>query len=373
MKYIVTSDVHLGHNNTPTEHIITSFNTQVLTENNKDADVLFIAGDLFDQLKDLKSKDSHRILQFFHQLLDYCYDNQILLRVLEGTPSHDWEQSQHLVTLNNARKHKCDLVYHKNLEIEYIEKINKHVLYVPDEWTHDHRTLELQIQAKLQQLNIQQVDIAIMHGQFQYQFAGKPYKGFYFKEDYFLKLVKGYLHVGHYHTYSKLDRIIANGSLERLAHGEEAPKGYVIVQDDKYAFIENKNAYIYKTIKINTTHNLDKLDKQIAQCPKGSFIRLVMKDEHPFNVTFKELRLRYLDYHLKKDVKNNAVDETTDTYISTDTQLEFDDIFVLQSNIHQTLVNTVQTKYQLNSLEERKFMSYINIFTEVEGDKLSAI
>ena len=364
MLYAVTSDVHLGHPKTPTAHIIKSFKKHILNDHNKKLDVLFISGDLFDRLLDFNSKEVQIIISFFNYLLSYCVDNNILLRVLEGTPSHDWTQSQTLVKLNEIRDDKCDLRYHKVLDIEYIERIGKYVLYVPDEWTNSHDELEKQIQTKLIENNISQVDIAILHGQFKYQFAGKPYHGFHYKEEYFLNLVRGFIHVGHYHTYTYLDRIIANGSLERLAHGEEQPKGYVIVEDKRYSFIENPSAYIYKTLQVTAATTIERLDKQIQRYPKESYIRLLMSKDHPFNITFQELKLRYLDYHLKKQIKEHVSEDSSVTYILNDSDLEVDDKFVLDTNIHQLLVDIVQAKHSLNSVESGKMMGYISIFKE---------
>ena len=367
MKYLVTGDDHLGHLKTPTKHIIASFIKHILNELNKDADVLFIEGDLFDRLLDLNSKEAQLIIAFFNFLLSYCYQNNILLRVLEGTPSHDWQQSQTLVQLNEIRTHKCDLKYHKVLDIEYIERINKHVLYIPDEWTNSHDDLERQIQEKLNEHSITQVDIAILHGQFAYQFAGRPYHGFHYKEEYFLQLVRGFIHVGHYHMHNPMDRILPAGSLERLAHGEEEPKGYIIVNDDNWTFVENTDAWIYKTLNITPSTTVEKLDKQIAKYPKGSFIRLLLNKDHPFNVTFNELKLRYLDYNLKKITKENVAEKMRATYILSDAELEFDNKFILEANIHNTLLDIIATKHQLNSVENSKLLGYINIFKEVEN------
>lgn len=367
MKYAVTSDVHLGHIKTPTSHIIASFIKHILTELNKDLDVLFIPGDLCDRLLDLNSKEAQQIIGFFNYLLSYCYENNILLRVMEGTPSHDWQQSQTLVKLNEIRTEKCDLKYHKVLDIEYIERINKYVLYVPDEWTNSHDDLEAQIKEKLNEHGITQVDIAMLHGQFAYQFAGRPYHGFHYKEEYFLRLVKGFIHVGHYHVYNPLDRILPNGSLERLAQGEEDPKGYIIVNDNRYTFIENTSAWIYKTITITAATTVERLDRQIEKYPVGSYIRLLMSRDHPFNITFNELKLRYLDYNLKKINKENVAEKLTATYILSDADLEFDNKFILEANIHKTLVDLVAGKYSLNSAENSKFMNYISIFKEVEN------
>lgn len=374
LKYSVSSDVHLGHLKTPTAHIIQSFKSSILTESNKDLDVLFIAGDLFDRLLDLNSKEVQLIIEFFNYLLSYCYSNNILIRVLEGTPSHDWQQSSTLVKLNDIRTHKCDLKYHKFLDIEYIERIGKYVLYIPDEWTNSHDELELQIQEKLNQHSITKVDIAIMHGQFKYQLAGKKYNGFYFKEEYFLNLVRGYIHVGHYHMFSKFDRILANGSLERLAHGEEAPKGYVIVEDDKYTFVENTNAYTYVTLNITNATTLERLDKLIAKYPVNSYIRLLLSKEHEFNINFNELKLRYLDYHMKKIVKENLSDISGSiSYVLNEDELEISNTFTIDNDIYTLLQNNIKVKYELTDIENKKLLGYIDIFKDLNKQESEVI
>lgn len=373
VKYAVTSDNHLGHLKTPTSHIINSFKTSILTTQNKDLDVLFIAGDLFDRLLDLNSKEVHSIIEFFNYLLSYCYSNNILLRVLEGTPSHDWQQSSILVKLNDIRTNKCDLKYHKVLDVEYIERIGKYVLYIPDEWTNCHDELESQIKEKLNKYSISRVDIAIMHGQFKYQLAGKKYNGFHFKEEYFLNLVRGYIHVGHYHMFSKFDRIIAGGSLERLSHGDEVAKGYVIVEDDKYSFVENKNAYTYVTLNITNATTLDRLDKLIGRYPVNSYIRLLLNKEHEFNIGFNEIKLRYLDYHMKKIIKENISEINNITYILDEEELEISDSFTIDSDIYSLLQNNIRTKYELSDSENLKLLNYIEIFKDVNKHESDVI
>ena len=57
------------------------------------------------------------------------------------------------------------------------------------------------------------------------------------------------------------------GSLFRNCFGEETPKGYGIISDDKLDFIENKEAYIFKTYEFNEDSDvyksLDELIKAI--------------------------------------------------------------------------------------------------------------
>lgn len=369
MKYAVCSDIHLGHVKTPTKHIISSFKKHILNDNNKDIQVLFISGDLFDRLLDLNSVDVKYIVEFFNYFLTYCTNNNIAVRVLEGTPGHDYQQSQLLVELNNIRSKMCNLKYFKALDIEYNDILDKYILYVPDEWTNDHDELERQIKQKLNEHSITSVDIAILHGQFKYQFAGKPYHGFHYKEDYFLDLVKGYIHVGHYHTYNPMSRILPNGSLERLKHGEEEAKGYIIVNDDTYTFIENTDAFIYKSINVTPKMTLERLDKIILVLPKNSFIRLVISKDHPLYLTFNDIVLRYMDYNVKKITKENLSENNQVTYILTDKELELNDKFILEGNLHTTLVDLVKQKHNLDSLEESKFLNYISIFKEVENNE----
>ena len=89
-KYLVFSDVHLGHPRTTTEEIIDHLNAFFNDFTNfTDLDAIFIAGDLFDRLLDNHSDEYHRIVIWCAKLLQFCVKHNIKLRVLEGTPSHD--------------------------------------------------------------------------------------------------------------------------------------------------------------------------------------------------------------------------------------------------------------------------------------------
>lgn len=365
MKYAVCSDIHLGHSKTPTEHIIRSFKDCILTESNKDCEILFISGDLFDRLLDLNTREVHRIVEFFHSLLNYCFQHHIRLRVLEGTPSHDWQQSQLLVKLNDIREEPVDLKYFKVLDIEHIQALNTHILYIPDEWVNTQQELELQIAEKLNEHAISQVDIAILHGQFAYQVKGKHFSGLFYDEAYFLNLVKGFIHIGHYHTYSYLDRIIANGSLERLAHGEEDDKGYVVVTDQSYAFIPNPNAYIYKTISVTKATTIDTLDKIIRKYPPRSHLRLLVDKDHPFSINFQELKVRYPDHHLKKKTKETATADNTVTYILREDELDLSGKFIIDTDIIKAVLTSIEAKHDLTLEESAKLCKYLEVFNDV--------
>lgn len=369
MKYIVTSDIHVGHRKTPTKHIIASFTDTILTEGNKDADVLFINGDLFDRLLYLNTPEAQLVIHFFHHLLGYCYDNQIILRVLEGTPSHDYFQSSILFKMNEIRKNKVNMKYFRTLDIEYMEEHNKHILYIPDEWCHDQTSLEKQINEKLSLLNITKVDMCMLHGAFKYQTKGMVTSAFSYDENYFLNLCKGFIHIGHHHTYNPMDRILPNGSLERLAHGEEEDKGYVIVQDDTYLFVKNPFSYIYKTILVTQKTTLASLDKQIFKYPKESYIRLQMKKDNEFNAIFQDLKVRYKDYFVKKLIKDDSSETNSVTYILSEDTLELSDNLTLDTNIKEALETIIMAKHVLTPSEQLKMNDYLQVFENSQSEE----
>ena len=88
------------------------------------------------------------------------------------------------------------------------------------------------------------VDYAVMHGQFDYQLpkhiTGMPRHD----SQKYLDIVKHYIFIGHIHTHSVYDRIIAQGSFDRLTHGQEEPKGYVVsIVDDEEKISSLRNTY----------------------------------------------------------------------------------------------------------------------------------
>lgn len=362
MKYAVVSDVHLGHLKTPTKHIIANFKKYILNDQNKDLDVLFIAGDLFDRLLDLNSEEVHIIVEFFSYLVKYCSVHNIALRVLEGTPSHDWQQSKLLEKVNDIHPNSCNFKYVNTVYIEYIEKIAKYVLYIPDEWASTHEKLQKDIEQELVKYNISSVDIVIAHGQFYYQTVGKNYHGFYFEESYFLNLCKGFIHVGHYHTHTHFDRIVAQGSFDRLAHSEEEDKGYVVVQDNTWLFITNKDSYIYKSIPINKNTTLAKLDAIISKLPKGSYIRFVYSSSDESLINYQDLKLRYSEYYTKKHLKTQSENSTVSYIVNTEIE-EFNSVSV-EKDILSVIYNNIVQNNNLQHSQKELLQQFLYEFSQ---------
>lgn len=367
MRYAVTSDIHVGHNKTPSAHIAKSFCDTILTDHNKNLDILFIAGDLSDKRIQLDSPQAHAYMQVVIRTLKYCQDNNIILRVLEGTRSHDWLQSAMVPKVNEYLGHPVNVKHINTLDIEYIPQLDKYILYIPDEWCHTQEELDKQITSKLNEHHIEQVDLAILHGQFIYQSKGLNTSAFSYDESYFLKLVKGYIHIGHYHTHTHFDRIIAQGSLERLSHGEEEDKGYIRVDNDTWSFIPNTQSYVYKTIKVTPKLTLQKLDKLIFATPPNSHIRLIIPKEHEFNQAFEDIRLRYKSYNLKKQSDLKASEDVSVTYIVQENLLTSCEHTPPTTSLYDTLITDVITRHVMTQQESAKFLAYSQVFKDTQA------
>jgi len=356
LSYLVVSDIHFGHKKTSTEEIINHFNDffNNFTESSPytTLDLIFIAGDMFDRLLDFNSYDSHAVTIWLFRLMSFCKRYNIKLRVLEGTPSHDWKQSRIVTTMAELSFKDVDIRYIDTLHIEVIEDISLTVLYVPDEWTAKTELTFEHVKEALNKVGIEEVDIAIMHGCFKYQVGNLHDRIDTHSEAAYLNIVKYFINIGHFHTFSTYKRILAQGSFDRLSHGEEEDKGAILVHigpNPRYYFIHNKNSKIYKTINIrfkDTDKALRSLKKQLANIPHNSYVRIkATRDNHIYS-SLDEIRLKYPMYTFSK-----VLVETGDVVKTTLTTLEYKPITITSDNILKLLKGSMVDKYDLNDSE----------------------
>ena len=101
ISYLVLSDIHLGHNINTTENIIN--NLQLYFKDNykefSKLDMICIAGDVFDKLLVSSSIDFILSTEWLTELIVFCKQHDIILRILEGTPSHDRNQSKVITSI----------------------------------------------------------------------------------------------------------------------------------------------------------------------------------------------------------------------------------------------------------------------------------
>lgn len=302
------SDVHLGNDKTSSSFIVKNLMKEFPdNETTGLLDIIWIAGDLFDKLLMLPSNAVKPIQKWMHDFLRMCKRRDIVLRVLEGTPSHDWKQPQLMVDININSGINADLEYITDLSIHHIERFGIDVLYVPDEWRAHNIDTWVEVQDLLRAKGIDKVDFSIMHGCFTYQIPPNIVDMFETHDaENYLGITKYLVFIGHIHQYSQYKRIMAAGSFDRLRHGEEEKKGHirVTVEDTgSYVakFIANAGAKRYDTLDF-TGQPLDaiyrQLDELVAQLPDDSHIRLQADTNDAVFQSGTDIKLRYDKVHV---------------------------------------------------------------------------
>lgn len=251
----VISDIHLGHPKTPTDHVIRNLETYAFPKNDdtKKLDIIFIAGDIFDRMLDFHSIESVLIRKWVSSLVRMATEYKIVVRIVKGTPLHDWDQPYIFIEERDNHYSECDLKYIDNIHIEYMAQFGIHVLYVPDEARPTPEQTWTVVSQLLAEQGISQVDYAIMHGAFAHQLPNiDSIKDRFHDAEKYLSIVKYYIAIGHIHKHSIHDRIIAQGSFDRCAHNEEEPKGHIRINHGQVEFRVNHGAMRYLTVDIST-------------------------------------------------------------------------------------------------------------------------
>lgn len=320
LKVGALGDIHLGHRRTPTQLIINNLDRLLNVGYLKTLDLLILEGDVFDRQLSYSDPQTHLINAWITRLLINCQTYNVKLRVLEGTKSHDRSQSQFFVEQKNNLGLDVDLHYATNIEIEYIKDFDAYVLYVPDNMLSGPSECYQAVLDRMHELSIDQVDLAVMHGAFDYQLP--PIQSdVTHNADNYKKLVKHYIFIGHVHQMSVNGNILAAGSFDRGNHGDEKPKGMfdVVIRNngnDLITFIENKHAKVYKTVNchgLNHQELHDRLISLMEKYPKGSNFKLLGYPVDIVCVEYDKIKFNYPKYEweLERSVEKDKKSKTT--------------------------------------------------------------
>ena len=256
---------------------------------------LYIMGDFWDKLVTLSSKVGLESMQLLIDIGIICANNNIKLRVLEGTSSHDRKQMKMFKLLfDNNLLGDLDFLYVS--EISIINEEDHTVLYIPDNVSHgSNKTLGI-VKDLMEQLGLESIDKAVIHGGFKHNLGHDQFN--IHDQDEYLLIVDGFILAGHVHKFSVYkERLITVGSLNRLQFNEEDKKGGVVTVenfstgDSDFIFVENKYASAYKTIDIYDESRADIiaiLRKLVKELPFGSNVRLRMMTTNDTYMSFEE-------------------------------------------------------------------------------------
>lgn len=315
-------------------------------------DVLILEGDYWDKLMPNNHPDVFITKESIYYLLKWCKYHDITFLIVDGTPLHDANQLQWFIHINKESGINADVRYFDDIAIDYISKYDINVLYIPDRPRNTPEDTYKTVLKLLEENNLEKVDIAIMHGCFQYQIPQIANDHKHKEEDY-LNIVKGPIFIGHVHVHSTYDRIIATGSFSRISHGEESPKGIIetILNEDgsfKAKFIENKNATIYKTINLTDKETEECLDiiKNIARSvPFGSRLRLLLKPNQPIASTenVSNLKIGYPEIVWSIKIENDT-EEVAKVEDIFNTEEEYTPMIINKNNIKSLVLERANSK-----------------------------
>ena len=368
--FAVVSDIHLGSKRNPTEDIVANLNREF--DNNAyfgQLDLLVLAGDVFDTY--LSSIDVIPAVVWISRLIKLCKKHDVALRILEGTPSHDWRQSTWFDCINKqVTDLDADVRYIKDLSIWYEEKFDMNFLFVPDEWSATSEQTLDEVRQLLKDKGLEKVDYAYMHGGFEFQYPSflKVQKH---DSQAYLNLVKHLIFIGHIHTYSNFERIYAQGSFDRLSHGEEEPKGYLRVHRHKdgfhdVQFIENKGAKKFITVdcrELDLEKSFRKIEELTGCLPHGSFARIRAFENHPIFTNMDEVLKKFPHCKWSKDPVEIKPKESDS---EENTSVVYKPIEITPSNVKELLINRIlNLKIDAGILDRSNH--YIDEMLEVKG------
>lgn len=227
--------------------------------------ILFICGDFFDTQLSLNSRAAFVAMEIIREIKDICRSVKCDLRVLRGTFTHDRNQPKHFI--NGEDPDITDVRLYDTMAIEHHDKTGLDILYMPDNLVSDD--IYGDIRKLLESHGLDHVDLLIHHGYFKHMLPdaliNKGLPNGCLEVEKTNKFVWGATLNGHVHVSSIYENVISIGSFDRLAHGEEEPKGLYRIDIDKhfthaitgedcdvykFTFIENMDANKFITFNL---------------------------------------------------------------------------------------------------------------------------
>lgn len=332
-------------------------------------DAVVILGDYFHRLLKVNEDYTALAINIMSNLVRICKKNKIKLRIVYGTESH--EAGQYILFNYHLTEPGLDFkIVTTATSEELFPGVN--VLYLPEEYMmskEDHYKDLLYSDKKYDYIFGHGV---IIEGMPMLQFDTKPKSNEkhvpQFKTGELTKVSKICL-FNHYHCYTDLGKdVYYLGSLFRDSFGEEEPKGYGIIDNNKFTFVENKLAYIYKTYTFDEDSevykNTDNLIKEINRIKhenvdifKGEVhgkIRLKFNIPESIDPAFKEniRSLLFNDKHISLLMKESSAALLAEVQETIDEEYDFilDNSLVITDKIHQYINKKYETDMSLEEL-----------------------
>jgi len=365
---LAISDIHFGHDKNKTENIVENLNRffKAYSHHIVKSDMIIIPGDVFDKLLSNNSRDSRLAYNWLAWLVKFCKEYGIKLRILEGTPSHDWKQVKVLDEILKSLDLKdVDYRYVDILDIERVDDLGMSILYIPDEWKPTAKKVYEEVIRTMKKHNLEKVDMVVMHGAFNYQIPNIESERFHNESDY-LNITNYIILAGHVHNFSQFEKILVPGSFDRLTHADEGIKKgglYITLDTDnktfKYQFLENKTALEFITMeyKNDNINELDAKVKKLNEDGRLKYVRIIDKAGKPeLNFLVKDLMHKYPNVKISVTNKKDEKEESKIKLGTNVNELGVLDAKTIRSEIEKELSHIDDVELRNMILEELEIL-----------------
>lgn len=340
-RILLLADIHIGS----IKDVAYMYNvlTNIIDEEIafKKTDLVVILGDYFDRLFKVNEEYVSCAINVMSHLIRICAKTKTKIRIVYGTESHEMNQyrlfNYHITSSDIDMK-----IFDTVTEEETID--GSKMLYIPEEYIndkHDHYKKYLYSGKTYDYIFGHGVIVDGMPRTISFDTASKSnekqvprFKSGEFSDIAVLTVF------GHYHCYTNIcDNVYYLGSLFRDSFGEEIPKGYGVIEDGKFAFIENDKAYVYKTYEFDTSSNvygssddilreIDKIKKENAEIFSGERqgkIRIVFNTPSNVDPSFREnlKGVLFNDKYIAPLIKESNEDLIEEVKDDIDPELDF--------------------------------------------------
>lgn len=260
MRILLLADIHIGSikDMTYTYNVVTDIIEKEIMFTK--TDMVVILGDYFDKLFKVNEEHVSTAINIMSFLVRACERSKTKIRIIYGTESH--EMNQYKLFNYHFTSTSVDIKLFTTASDEEID--GKKILYLPEEYVSSKDKFY-----KKYLYSGKHYDYIFGHGIIE---EGVPLGIKLNKtasqnvEKQVPRFKSGELHksgdivvFGHYHCFNDIgDNVYYLGSLFRNSFGEEIPKGYGIIENDQFQFIENTQAYIYKEYEFDKNSDIYK-------------------------------------------------------------------------------------------------------------------
>lgn len=311
----VFSDTHVYARSVATSGILNGCTDIINRAVERGVKIFLLTGDFFDRQLPVNTDEYTDIQMWINGFLSKCNQNNIILRILEGTPSHDCGQCKMFIEMNESReeKYRVDVRHVKSIEIEYIESLDLNLLYVPDQTSSPVEVTMARIDELLNIHGLDKVDIALTHAYWDYQLPSHQ-ADHGFKPSDFKKRVRYAVFNGHIHTPTSYGIVHTVGSTARTSHNEEEEKGGIYGRLTRtsrvsgtlnLSRINNPHTVLFKTIDIRGLSMEESMAtlKPWLSSPDGSNLRPWYNRGDAFDGAIGDLIREYPQFKWKTKVE----------------------------------------------------------------------